>query len=512
MKNYKIAKVFCVVIMMGFLLTSFGYSADVKVNFQPSASPVPAGYLKDSGLVYGDRGNGYSYGWNAVTNETRDRGVNSDQRYDTLNHMNKASSPNRVWEIGLANGSYSVMLVCGDALSADNLNSVNIEGTVINDPDGLDNFDTYNVNVTVNDSRLTIKMPTGSTDVTKLCFIDITPGAWIVNGNNATTTHNVGIGTPSPGTKLHVVDTVAGEAGIRISNREYTTPNAKSIIDFNLCRSNDCANWSAAKIIAGKQQFWVDAAGNQDGYLSFEVLENEQLNEKLRLTANGKLGIGTSSPASKLHLVDNIANETGITITNQETLTGNAKGAIDFKFLRHNASGELIGAKIIAGKQQKWIDSAGNQDGYLSFEILEAEQLNEKLRIKANGSVGIGTTITGSHKLAVEGSIVAREVVVTAGSFADYVFDEDYELKSLTDVEQYIKINKHLPGVPSAQEVKDNGLPVSDMIVTQMEKIEELTLYMIEMKKENTRLMAEKSEMEERMAALEKKVEELVQE
>ncbi|MHC4395701.1 MAG: DNRLRE domain-containing protein [Planctomycetota bacterium] len=140
----------------------------IKINFQPSASAVPTGYEVDSGATYGSRGNGLSYGWDTTNGETRDRGADSDQRYDTLNHVNA-----KTWEIGLDNGTYDIWLVCGDPAYADSTNTLDIEGTTVTDPDGQDYFDEYNIQVSVNDGKLTIASATGA--YPKLCFIEITP-------------------------------------------------------------------------------------------------------------------------------------------------------------------------------------------------------------------------------------------------------------------------------------------------------------------------------------------------
>ncbi|MCY7293186.1 MAG: hypothetical protein LH615_13490 [Ferruginibacter sp.] len=99
-----------------------------------------------------------------------------------------------------------------------------------------------------------------------------------------------------------------------------------------------------------------------------------------------------------------------------------------------------------------------------------------------NGNVGIGTANLAS-KLNVNGSIRSKEVVVETG-WADYVFDKKYKLKSLEEVEKYIEKNNHLPGIPSAAEIEKNGLQLGDTQRKMMEKIEELTLYMIALKKE----------------------------
>jgi hypothetical protein len=97
--------------------------------------------------------------------------------------------------------------------------------------------------------------------------------------------------------------------------------------------------------------------------------------------------------------------------------------------------------------------------------------------------VGINTTNTAGYMLAVNGKIRSTELVVETG-WADYVFDKNYDLRPLNEVEKFIQQNKHLPNIPSAAEIEKNGLPVGDMQKRMMEKIEELTLYVIELKKE----------------------------
>lgn len=102
---------------------------------------------------------------------------------------------------------------------------------------------------------------------------------------------------------------------------------------------------------------------------------------------------------------------------------------------------------------------------------------------RITGNVGIGTTTPGSYKLAVEGIIGARKVKVTTQPWADFVFDPAYALPSLKQVETHIKTHHHLPGIPSASEITANGLDIGDMQQKQMQKIEELTLYMIDLNK-----------------------------
>src|SRR6476659_604166 len=100
------------------------------MNFQPAASPVPAGYLADGGAVFAARGNGFNYGWDAAnTTAVRDRNKLADQRYDTLAHTQAYGT--RKWEIELANGRYQVHLVAGDPSYFDSIFKFNVENTLV---------------------------------------------------------------------------------------------------------------------------------------------------------------------------------------------------------------------------------------------------------------------------------------------------------------------------------------------------------------------------------------------
>ncbi len=100
----------------------------------------------------------------------------------------------------------------------------------------------------------------------------------------------------------------------------------------------------------------------------------------------------------------------------------------------------------------------------------------------ALGNVGIGTS-NPTEKLSVNGHIRAKEIVVETG-WADYVFEKAYKLKPLSEVEIFIQQNNHLPNIPSAAEIQINGLKVGEVQTKMMEKIEEMTLYIIELNKE----------------------------
>jgi len=134
--------------------------------------------MADTGAVFGDRGNGFSYGWNANNSTTaRDRNspTSPDQRYDTLEHLQKPENPSAVWEIALPNNTYSVRVVSGDPSNIDSVYKTNVEGvlTISATPTSTQRWFEGTKSVTVADGRLTITNAAGSAN-NKICFVDIT--------------------------------------------------------------------------------------------------------------------------------------------------------------------------------------------------------------------------------------------------------------------------------------------------------------------------------------------------
>ncbi|HOY60235.1 MAG TPA: Ig-like domain-containing protein [Verrucomicrobiota bacterium] len=149
----------------------------ISVNFQDGTAETPVGYLMDVGQVFGDQGNGYSYGWdadNAAYARNRDNVISPDERYDTFNHMQKDLPAGRVWEIELPNGNYSVHVVAGESDNYDGTFDIQAEGVTIvsGKPTATVRWFEDTAIVSVTDGRLSLS--NGPTAVNnKVCYIDI---------------------------------------------------------------------------------------------------------------------------------------------------------------------------------------------------------------------------------------------------------------------------------------------------------------------------------------------------
>lgn len=138
----------------------------------------------------------------------------------------------------------------------------------------------------------------------------------------------------------------------------------------------------------------------------------------------------------------------------------------------------------------------------------EQAQAYDGLMVKYDqgGNVGINTaTVPTGYKLAVKGNVIAEKLVVkTSTVWPDFVFKNEYKLPSLVEVEQFISKNSHLPEIPSAKEVETNGQDVGEMNRLLLKKVEEITLYLIELKKENQEIKKENDSLKRRIERLEK--------
>ena len=121
---------------------------------------------------------------------------------------------------------------------------------------------------------------------------------------------------------------------------------------------------------------------------------------------------------------------------------------------------------------------------------------------KKTGTLSVDGKIVCKEEIRVAevntDKVNAKDINVELGNAADYVFDEGYDLKSLGEVEEYVKSNKHLPGVPSASEFQEKGMNVSEMSNLLLEKVEELTLHLIRLQKEVDQLREENNALKNR--------------
>jgi hypothetical protein len=144
----------------------------------------------------------------------------------------------------------------------------------------------------------------------------------------------------------------------------------------------------------------------------------------------------------------------------------------------------------------------------------ELTDLTEKMRLTPDGKLGVGITspkerLEVNGNAIIEGNLEVQKVKVTAqpGSVPDYVFSKDYALRTIPELEAFIKANSHLPNIPNANEIETNGQNLGEMQLKLLEKIEELTLYLIEENRENSRLSLENKELNERLDRIEKHLE-----
>jgi hypothetical protein len=263
---------------------------------------------------------------------------------------------------------------------------------------------------------------------------------------------NVGIGTTNPLAAFQVTAAPAREIQIGVTAGAFSTSSHFSDLStlgsvINLSRPSDGAFahsiFSYAATDGGHN---LGIAARSD--IKFVV--GAISDRGLIIKDSGNVGIGTTIPEQKLQVSGGrLRVNTGAAWDNIDLHTDGEHGYLE-------ANGDEQGLWLLSNTGQKVIVPTAN--------------------------VGIGTT-NPTHKLAVNGTIKAKEVIVETTGWSDYVFADDYRLAPLAEVEAHIKEHKHLPGIPSAAEVSEQGVSVGDMQAKLLAKIEELTLHQIALEK-----------------------------
>lgn len=187
---------------------------------------------------------------------------------------------------------------------------------------------------------------------------------------------------------------------------------------------------------------------------------------------------------------------------------GNRWSSIGNSFIPGNPNPIIYGmlsqgfeATLISGSKSDGNNIIGWSGNRLDFDIVDMvnpTMPTTVMSINNQGGIVIGDpdvvwTPNGYRLYVEEGILTERVKVAQVNSvdWADYVFDEDYERNSTEEVERFVKANKHLPNVPSAKEVSENGVDMVEMDATLLRQIEELWLHVIDLKKENEALKSE---------------------
>jgi hypothetical protein len=282
------------------------------------------------------------------------------------------------------------------------------------------------------DGRLSFNLDNSGSGVETNEYMTISP-----NGN-------IGVGSASPSAKLHILSTTAREA-FRVYQSGVTSTYYLSA-------------WQ------GSVAAVIDPIGSGKLFLGYDQATDVYIGGN---SYGGKLGIGTSVPGGQLHLASGSSHSFKMT---------RANGLYGFQIVRDASAG---------------IIHFQNTDDYNNFgtriRIDEGGTGWQNLILNPDGgNVCVGCVDPKGYKLAIAGKIVAEELDVKLQvNWPDYVFFDEYKLPSLLEVERYIKANKHLPDVPSAAEVKENGLSLGEMNAILLKKVEELTLHLIEIEKQN---------------------------
>ena len=307
---------------------------------------------------------------------------------------------------------------------------------------------------------------------------------------------SVGIGTDNPAASLDVRGTGYFSSFFGIN----TVPSNQ----YQLYVNNSVGTTAGIYLNTNHPQGWPNVkygfqnVVNNSNTIAYSVTNATTNQDVFVVMGDGKTGIGTANPEDDLQIR---SGPTKLVIGSAAgELLGWGTSYIGFNASRQNGStwqtaddsrhnggsviyGDIFGSIIFATIPTDPSPASGGQTNIPDATVAQ----NTRLFIHRDGNVGIGTTAVNGAKLSVEGVIRARKIQVDNPNiiWSDFVFSTDYNLMSLNEVEHFITQNKHLPDVPSASEVKANGIDLAQMDAILLQKIEELTLYVLQLKKEN---------------------------
>jgi hypothetical protein len=204
---------------------------------------------------------------------------------------------------------------------------------------------------------------------------------------------------------------------------------------------------------------------------------------------SGNLGLNVPNPQSYYHGGNNrvfeifnpnaeMNSQSHLILSNNSIMSGSSAGSISWiaRNAQFNKGMAYIGAQLTE-------DATNDAKARLVFATAHGLQPLVRMVIDPIGNVGIGTT-NPTDLLTVAGKIGAREIKVSTNAGADFVFEPNYKLPDLPELEQFIKTNKHLPEIPTAKQMIDNGINLGELNIKLLQKVEELTLHLIEKDKQ----------------------------
>ncbi|MEQ8905149.1 hypothetical protein [Ekhidna sp.] len=230
--------------------------------------------------------------------------------------------------------------------------------------------------------------------------------------------------------------------------------------------------------------------------------------DALSFRTNEGLDIDLGSAGGDIFLYD--GNGTKYILGDQDN--GNSDGIV-LRTTTNPANGQALFSVESSGNSERLrVEHSGalSTTNYLQVRNTGQSYVQGKLAVS-------GTTVPAGYQFSVDGKAIMEEVKVElSGTWPDYVFEPTYNLRTLEETEEYIKTNKHLPEIPSAKEMEANGVELGEMNMLLLKKIEELTLHLIDVNKENTSLRQQlkansqsQNEREAKQGELEKRIEEL---